>query len=470
MTQPNILFIMADDHAAHALGAYGSRINKTPGTDRIAHEGMRFDNAFCTNAICTPSRASILTGTYNHVNGVTTLDTPMDNRLETFPKLLKEAGYQTAVVGKWHLGHGPSHDPSGFDYWSVLPGQGEYHDPDFIEMGELRNESGYCTDIITDKSLAWLESRDPETPFCLLVHHKAPHRTWQPHPKYASLYEGEDLAEPETLFDDHAGRSSAATAAKATIADDLTFEDVKTEPPPGLDRRDATRWYYQQYMKEYLRCVASIDESTERLLDWLESHHLLDTTLIVYTSDQGFFLGDHGWYDKRFMYEESLRMPLLMRYPPMIEPGRVCRDMVTNVDFAATFLAIAGVRPPEWMQGRSMLPLLRGERPPDWPTSIYYRYWMHKDDAHNVYAHYGIRTQRYKLIYFYNDGLELPGTPPGGGREQPEWELYDLADDPLELTNLYGRPELAHVIAELQTELADIQTRVGDDPYEAAST
>jgi len=467
--RPNILFVMSDDHAAHAISAYGSQINKTPALDRLAHEGMRFDNAFCTNAICTPSRAAILTGTYNHVNGVTTLDTPMDNSLDTFPKLLGSAGYQTAVVGKWHLGHGPRHDPTGFDFWSVLPGQGEYYDPEFIEMGERRTESGYCTDIITDKSLVWLKRRDRNRPFCLLLHHKAPHRTWQPHPKYATLYDGVDIPEPPHLFDTHGGRSAAASAARATIARDLTSADVKTDPPQHLEGRQRTRWFYQRYIKEYLRCVASIDESMDRVVHWLERDGSLDNTLIVYTSDQGFFLGDHGWYDKRFMYEESLRMPLLVRFPPVVEPGSTNEDMVTNVDFAQTLLDCAGVAAPPTMQGRSLMPLLAGAAPDDWPNSMYYRYWMHKDSDHNVYAHYGIRTHRYKLIRFYNDGLGQPGTPVGGGAEPPEWEMYDLDEDPFEMNNVYGVPEYEEVVSGLQQELAATQRRLGDKAYHVRS-
>ena len=278
MSRPNLIFIMSDDHAAHAISAYsGGRINKTPQLDRLAAGGIRFDACFCTNSICTPSRAAVLTGTYNHVNGVTTLDTLMDNRLQTYPKLMQAAGYQTAVFGKWHLGHGPLHDPTGFDEWAVLPDQGEYHDPEFLYLDGRRTIEGYATDIITDMSLDWLETRDHSRPFALMVHHKAPHRHWEPDAKHASMYENETIPEPHTLWDDHATRSAAAAAAKLHMMD-LDEADLKAPVPEGLTPREEVSWRYQRYIKDYLRCVASIDDNIGRLLDYLDDHDLTENT------------------------------------------------------------------------------------------------------------------------------------------------------------------------------------------------
>ena len=461
-SRPNILFIMSDDHAAHAISAYGSRINSTPHIDRIAAEGMRFDNCFCTNSICTPSRAAILTGTYNHVNGVTTLSTHLDGRLLNYPKVLQEHGYQTAVVGKWHLGHGGIHDPTGFDYWDVLPGQGLYHDPEMIEMGEKSTRSGYTTDLITDYSLDWLRARDRDRPFCLMVHHKAPHRPWEPDEKHAGMYENEDIPEPETFDDDYSNRARAAAAARMRVERDLNAEDLKVPVPENLTPAEEKRWKYQRYMKDYLRCVASIDDNVGRLLDYIDEEGIGEDTIVVYTSDQGFFLGDHGWYDKRFMYEESLRMPFLIRYPREVAPGSINRDMILNVDFPATFLDCAGTEVPSSFQGRSFISLLRGETPPDWQTSMYYRYWMH-GAHHNVCAHYGVRTLRYKLIYYYGDPLGQEGAV--GPKERPEWELFDLERDPSEMKNVYSDPEYAEVVASLKGELNRLQEKVGDAPY-----
>ena len=364
MTQPNIIFIMSDDHAAHAMSCYGSRINETPHIDRIANEGLRFDNCFCTNSICTPSRAVILTGTYNHINKVTTLDTHMDNRLQTYPKLLQQVGYQTAIVGKWHLGQGPEHEPTGFDFWRVLPGQGDYHDPLFIDAAGKRPYEGYVTDLITDFALDWLGQRDEERPFCLMVHHKAPHRHWEPDEKHAHMYDDIDIPEPQTFNDDYTNRASAAEAATMRIERDLIAEDLKQPVPEGLTPAEEKSWKYQRYIKDYLRVVASVDDNVGRLLDYLDSEGLTDDTLIIYTSDQGFFLGDHGWYDKRFMYEESLRMPLIMRYPREIEPGTNNQDMILNLDFAPLFLDLAGIEQPAEFQGR-ILPINVAGRNPD---------------------------------------------------------------------------------------------------------
>lgn len=336
--QPNIIFMMSDDHASHAMSCYGSAINKTPNLDRISNEGMRFDNCFCTNSICAPSRASILTGQYNHMNGVKTLGDEFDSRQTTVQRLLRENGYQTALIGKWHLGHGGHHDPADFDYWNVLPGQGDYHDPTMIEMGKEKKEKGYVTDIITDVSLDWLKNRNKEKPFMLMYHHKAPHRPWIPDEKHASMYEDVDIPEPYSFYDDYEGKAQAAKEATMRIDRDLLKRDVKADPPEGLSDKELKSWYYQRYIKDYLRCVASIDDNVGRVLDYLEEEGIAENTIVIYTSDQGFFLGEHGWYDKRFMYEESLRMPFIIRYPEAIRPGNVTRDFALNVDFAETFL------------------------------------------------------------------------------------------------------------------------------------
>jgi arylsulfatase A-like enzyme len=466
-TPPNILFIMSDDHASHAMSCYGSRINQTPNLDRIADGGMRFENCFCTNSICTPSRAAILTGTYNHVNQVTTLSTPMDNRLLTFPKLLQETGYQTAIFGKWHLGIGPDHCPTGFDDWAVLPGQGLYHNPDFIfkgpDGGARRTVKGYVTDIITDMCLEWLKDRDENRPFCLLCHHKAPHRAWEPDEKHAHLYLDEDIPEPETLYDDYANRASAASAAEMRVGVHMSARDVKCEISRGLSERELRRWAYQRYIKDYLRVVASIDDNVGRMLDYLDAKGLADNTVVIYTSDQGFFLGDHGWYDKRFMYEESLRMPFILRYPREVRPRTLNDDIVLNVDFCPLFLDLAGIDPPQEFQGTSFRPLLHGRASGNWRSAMYYRYWMHKAD-HNVYAHYGLRTKRYKLIYYYADALGQPGAI--DETYEPEWELFDLETDPYELCSVYDDPSYAGVVRDLTAELHRLQEEVGDQRYE----
>jgi arylsulfatase A-like enzyme len=470
--RPNILFIMSDDHAAHAMTCYGSRINETPNMDRIAAEGVRFDNCFCTNSICAPSRATILTGTYSHVNGVPTLFEGLDARTQpTFPPLLQQAGYQTAMIGKWHLGHNPENHPAGFDYWNVLPGQGLYHNPNFYEcpwgsssrgrVGPRRADDdrgyierryeGYVTDIITDLSLQWLDQRDPEKPFCLLCHHKAPHRRWEPHDRHQGLFP-DDVLEPPTFWDDYANRSLAAQRAKMRIDRDLDPEDTKGDPPADLKGPQLKQWKYQRYIKDYLRCVQAVDDSVGTLLDYLDTHGLAENTLVIYTSDQGFFLGDHGWYDKRFMYEESLRMPFVVRYPREIKPGSVNADIAINNDFAPTFLDVAGLPTPPAMQGRSLRPLLQGHTPDDWRDAFYYRYFMHLDPSHHTTAHYGVRTRRYKLIYYYE--------PEPGPQE---WELFDLERDPLEMCSVYADPTYAPVVAQLQQKLRDLRRDCGDE-------
>ncbi|CAG7608923.1 N-acetylglucosamine-6-O-sulfatase [Paenibacillus solanacearum] len=464
-TRPNILFIMSDDHASHAMSCYGSRINETPNIDRIANEGMRFDNCFCTNSICSPSRAAILTGMYNHLNGVKSINDDFDGRQMTYPKLLQAEGYQTAIVGKWHLGHGGDADPTGFDYWTVVPGQGHYHDPVFIEMGERKRYPGYVTDLTADFCIDWLDRRDKDRPFMLMCHHKAPHRPWEPAAKYANLYEDIEIPEPETFYDDYSNRAQAAHEAKMRIDRDMKDQvDLKGLPPEGLTPLEQKKWRYQRYIKDYLRCVASIDENVGRLLDYLDKEGLTDNTIVVYTSDQGFFLGDHGWYDKRFMYEESLRMPFVVRYPRVIKPGSVTEAMTLNIDFPSTFLDYAGVAIPKEMQGHSLRPVFEGMKPDDWRTSMYYRYWMHLDEHHNVYSHYGIRTDRYKLIYYYAEALGTSGSMEE--KRPPEWELFDLDKDPHELNNVYSDSAYAEIVPALKAEMHALQRAVLDEPVE----
>ena len=458
--KPNIIFIMSDDHAAHAMSCYGSRINTTPNLDRIANEGMRFDNCFCTNSICAPSRATILTGLYNHKNGVKTLGDKFDSNQTTIQRILGENGYQTALIGKWHLGHGPNHDPQDFDYWHIFPGQGDYHDPMMIEMGEEKQIKGYATDLVTDMSIDWIEKRDKNKPFMLMCHHKAPHRPWDPDEKHMHLYEDIDIPEPETFHDDYSGKASAAKEAKMRIDRDLMKRDVKVDPPEGLSDAELKSWYYQRYIKDYLRCVASIDDNVGRLLDYLDEEDLTEDTIVVYTSDQGFFLGDHGWYDKRFMYEESLRMPFIVRYPRVIKPGTVTEDFALNVDFPETFLDFAGIDIPHHMQGSSLKPVMEGETPDGWQDSMYYRYWEHLSIEHRVQAHYGIRTKDYKLIYYYGealgnkDAIDEPRTP--------EWELFDLKKDPIEMKNVYHDLEYQDAVRMLKKELYRLKEKVDD--------
>jgi arylsulfatase A-like enzyme len=499
--QPNILFIMADDHAAKAISAYGHGLNQTPNLDRLADEGLRLNHCYVTNSICTPSRASILTGTYNHVNGVTTLKTPIDNRLPNVAKHLQQAGYQTAIFGKWHLGEGPAHEPTGFDDWSVVPGQGDYFDPAFIEPGGEKIEPGYATDVITDKCLAWLHERDTSRPFFLMCHHKAPHRSFEPHPKYRDLFADEDVKMPDTFDDDYKNRARAAKAAKMRIRADMTYRDLGLVQPEGgaevgepfgpgqtdckipdpddpseltlIDqltgeafnfesKSELAAFKYQRYIKRYLRTVASIDENVGRLLDSLDRAGLTDNTMVIYTSDQGFFLGEHGWFDKRFMYEESLQMPFLVRYPNGIEAGSMSDEITTNVDFAPTFLDYAGAPLPSYMQGQSMRPVFEGQAGPAWQTSAYHRYWMHKDEFHNAWAHYGLRNQRYKLIYWYNSALGQAGA--GDGDEPPEWELFDCEADPLELFNIADDPEYSDIFHIMLAELDAKMAEIGDIP------
>ncbi|WP_321474957.1 sulfatase [uncultured Paludibaculum sp.] len=454
--RPNILYIMADDHAAHAISAYGSTIVETPNIDRIGRDGVRLDNCFCTNSICTPSRAVILTGQYSHVNGVKTLNDPLDPARQNVAKLLQAGGYATAMIGKWHL----HKEPTGFDYWNILPGQGAYYDPEFIEMGQPKKHQGYCTDLITDFSVNWLKQRPKDKPFFLMCHHKAPHRPWQPGPEHKFDFAAQTMEEPVTLYDHYENRSEAARRATMRVGESMAKTDVKIDIPPELRGDDLRKWGYHRYIRDYLRCIESVDDGVGKLLNHLSQEELDENTIVIYTSDQGFFLGDHGWFDKRFMYEESLRMPFLIRYPKEIEHG-INRDMILNLDFAETFLDYAGLPIPSDMQGRSFRQNLRGKTPKDWRKSMYYRYWMHLAD-HNVAAHYGVRTERYKLIYYYGKALGTSGsidkdTP-------PEWELFDLLKDPRELNNVYADPAYQKTVVDLKAMMDRMQKEYGDQP------
>jgi arylsulfatase A-like enzyme len=468
-SRPNILFIMSDDHAAHAIGAYGSVVNQTPQLDRLAREGVRFANCFAVNSICTPSRATILTGQYSHVNGV-----PVFNRFDgsrpNVAKHLQAAGYHTGMVGKWHLGS----DPTGFDRWIVLPGQGAYFNPEFLVAEGRKTIQGYVTDIITDLAIDFLSKRPKDKPFFLMCHHKAPHRAWEPNQKHKEMFAARTIPEPATLRDDYATRTDALRENQQRVFDDMTRRDLKLEPPPELKGAERNRWLnvkpteveievkgekkvlrgealnawkYQRYMQDYLGCIQSVDDNVGRLLDWLDTNGLRENTIVIYTSDQGFFLGDLGMYDKRFMYEPSIRMPFLVRWPAAIKPGSVQDRLAINPDFAPTFLDAAGVAVPPEMQGRSLVPLLKGESPADWRTSFYYRYY-HDPGHHNTRAHYGVRTETHKLIYYWR---------------KDQWELFDLRQDPHELRNLYSDPAQQPLVAKLKAELSRLKRELKDN-------
>src|SRR5688572_22432583 len=467
--RPNILFIMTDDHAAHAISAYGSKVNVTPNIDRIAREGALFRNVFATNAICTPSRAAILTGQYSHVNGVTMFNR-FDSSRVTVAQLLQRQGYHTAMIGKWHLGS----DPVGFDHWEIFPGQGAYTDPVLYTARSETTYTGYSTDIVTDLGLAFLRDRPRDKPFFLMLHHKAPHRHWQPDSAHAAQFAGRWIPEPPTLWDDYTTRTDALRENEQLIAKHLSRNDLKLIPPPGLTpeernrwlgafpdtvtiERDGatvtltgnelTRWKYQRYMRDYLATVQSVDDNIGRVLKYLDDSGLARNTIVVYTSDQGFFLGDHGMYDKRFMYEESLRMPFVVRWPGVTRAGATLDQIVLNVDFAPTFLEVAGAGPRTDMHGRSFVAILRGRAPSNWRTSMYYRYY-HDPGHHNTRQHYGVRTLTHKLIYFWT---------------KDQWELFDLRSDPFELHNLYGQPGHGQITATLKAELARVKRELGDD-------
>jgi arylsulfatase A-like enzyme len=463
--RPNIIFIMTDDHAAHALSCYGSRVNRTPHLDRLAAGGMRFDRAFVTNSICTPSRATILTGKYSHLNG-----TPVFNRFDGeqphVAKMLQAAGYHTAVIGKWHLGS----DPTGFNHWNILPGQGRYIDPVLYDTEGARVYKGYATDVVTDLGIEFLKNRPKEKPFFLKLHHKAPHREWTPDEKNRAKFAGLTIPEPETLRDDYATRPAALPENEQTIARDLTREDLKLAPPTSLQGPERqkwlktkpaevevdgkmltgdalTAWKYQRYMRDYLACVQGVDDNVGRLLDFLDESGLAQNTVIFYTADNGFFLGDHGLYDKRFMYEPSLRVPLLIRWPGVAKAGSATELFALNTDYAPTFLDAAGLPVPADMQGRSLVPLLKGERPADWRRSMYYRYY-HDPGHHNTRAHLGVRTATHKLVHYW---------------KKDAWECFDLAADPNELRNIYDDPAAQKVIGELKAEMARLKAELKDE-------
>jgi arylsulfatase A-like enzyme len=475
--QPNIIYIMSDDHAAHAISAYNGiykDVAPTPNIDRLAAEGAIFMNTFCTNSICGPSRAAILTGKYSHRNGFYKNEggVQFDGSQSTFPKYLKEAGYTTAMVGKWHLGS----EPTGFDYYKyhiLSGGQGTYWNPTYNENGTEVSETGYATNFAGDFALDWLENkRDKSKPFCLLYQFKAPHRPWKPDSIYMELFDGIEMPYPETFNDDYSGRELTAGNTMMTIENHLTRKDLKMTPPPGLSAQELhqwertgdkgeyvspsdtlsgmalKRWKYQKYIKDYLACVRSVDDNVGRLLDYLDESGLAENTIVVYTADQGFYLGDHGWYDKRFMYEESLRMPFLIRYPGRIDPGQKMEQLTLNIDFGPTLLDMAGVKVAVDMQGESFAPMLRGEDQKAWRDAVYYHYYEYPK-WHQVQPHYGIRTGQYKLIHFYYD-IDV-------------WELYDLTEDPNELSNLYDLPENEALIEGLKEKLLQLQEQYGDN-------
>ncbi|WP_244825963.1 sulfatase family protein [Carboxylicivirga linearis] len=478
--KPNIVFIFSDDHAYQAISAYGGRLKDeapTPNIDRIADEGMLFNRCVVTNSICGPSRATIISGKYGHLNGFVSNEggTQFDGSQLTFPKVLQQGGYHTGIIGKWHLGS----EPTGFDYWEVLPGQGFYYNPKFRTVDGIHEETGYVTDIITDKAIAYLDSvRTSDEPFMLMVQHKAPHREWEPGPNELSLYKDVTFSEPETLFDTYEGRGSAAKEQDMTI--DLTmrmdrdlkmFENEKLGTTARLNKEqekawdkvydpiikyyreadlsgnDLVRFKYQRYMQDYLACIAGVDKSVGKILNYLKEIGLDKNTIVVYSSDQGFYLGEHGWFDKRFMYEESLRTPLLVKWPGVISPGTQSDDIVSNLDFAETFLDMAGLNIPQQMQGESFVPILKGETPADWRKEFYYHYYEYPS-WHMVKRHYGITTDRYKLIHFYYD--------------VDEWELFDLKEDPHEMNNVYNDEKYADVKADLHERLIKLREKYKD--------
>ena len=476
--QPNIVFIFSDDHAYQAISAYNHplKLNATPNIDRIAKAGTRFDRCIVPNSICGPSRACVLTGKYNHVNGFyNNNNSRFDGSQVTFPKLLQKVGYQTAVVGKWHL----VTDPTGFDHWHILPGQGIYYNPPMIDNGQRVKHEGYTTDLITDFSIDWLKKRDKSKPFMLMCQHKAPHREWSPALRHLGHDKDRKYPEPDTLFDDYSGRGKAEKSQDMTLEKTFSKLDAKLVYPPGINAeqkakwdeyykprneafekakltgKDLTRWRYNRYLHDYLGCIAAVDDGVGRVLDYLEKEGLADNTIVVYTADQGFYLGEHGWFDKRWIFEESLRTPLLVKWPGVTKPGGTSDKMVSNIDFAPTFLEAAGVPVPAEVQGRSIMPLLKGETPKDWRKSFYYHYYEHPG-PHNVARHYGVVTDRYKLVRFYQPQFDY-------------WELFDLKTDPKELKSVYDDPKYAETRKELETELARLRTELkvpDSDPAE----
>ncbi|MBI9017313.1 MAG: sulfatase [Phycisphaerae bacterium] len=473
--RPNILYIMSDDHATNAISCYGGMLKDimpTPNIDRIAQEGVRLNSCFVSNSICTPSRAVILTGKHSHNNGVYTLHHDFDRNQQNVAKLLQKGGYNTAMIGKWHL----HTEPSGFDYYNVLPGQGKYHDPFFKEKGDTwvdHNEGGkqyegYCTDVVTDITLEWLENRKKDKPFFLMCHHKAPHGLWEYAKRHENLFDGVVIPEPESLQEDLSHRSEGSREYgrnMLNLAGRMNVTEKKKWPTGRLDTTkmddsQKIKAAYQKYLKDYLRCIAAIDENVGRMLKYLDDEGLADDTIVIYTSDQGMFLGEHSLYDKRWMFDESLKMPFVARYPKEIKQATVNDDMITNVDFAETFLDYASLDIPKDMQGRSFRWNLAGKTPSNWPNDMYYRYWMQFEGS-KVPAHYGIRTRRYKLIFYYGLPLLDKGNT-AGWVTKPGWEFYDLKKDPHELKNIYGQKKYATKIKRLKKRLLNIKDRIGD--------
>lgn len=515
--QMNIVYIMCDDHSYQTISAYDSRYIQTPNIDRIANEGARFTNSFVANSLSGPSRACIITGKHSWANGFLDNSTTFDGDQQTYPKLLQESGYQTACIGKWHL----VSQPQGFDYWNILIGQGEYYNPNLICMGDTTRHQGYATNIITDLALDWLDGRDKDKPFCLLIQNKAPHRSWEPDSRDYEEFSDVDFPLPENYFDDYAGRSAAQLQEMSITRDMSLYRDLKVwyenDPDalsamtyPGMKQREMPRysvtkrydeeqlaafkahydkvnadfaakkpqgeelihWKFNQYMRDYLRCIRSVDRNVGRVLDYLESNGLMDNTIIVYTSDQGFYMGEHGWFDKRFMYEESFRTPLLVRMPGGVH-GDI-GELVQNIDYAPTFLELAGVEVPEDMHGVSLLPLLKGEKPKDWRTGLYYHYYEFPSE-HAVRKHFGLRTNRYKLIRYYwdeNDQKILDQHRAWGMKDYDmanthvdEWELYDLKNDADEMHNIYGQEGTEQLTEELKAQLKELQASYGESRF-----
>ncbi len=488
--RPNIIYIMSDDHAYQAISAYGGILKDyapTPNIDRIARDGMRFDRCLVTNSISGPCRAVILTGKYSHVNGFIKNEgqQPFDGSQQTFPKLLQKAGYITAMIGKWHLGS----DPTGFDHWEILPGQGNYYNPDFINKDGRHQEEGYVTELITDKCISWLnEVKDSGKPFMLMMHHKAPHREWQPGPNELILYKDVTFPEPSTLFDDYTNRGTAEKTQDMTISKTMRIEedlklyrDRSKMKNTGLMRMNEQqmnnwnavydpvikqfyelnlagdaliRYKYQRYLQDYLACIAAVDKSVGEVLDYLKETGLDKNTVMIYASDQGFYLGEHGWFDKRWMFEQSYRTPLIVQWPGVVSPGTVNNDMVSNIDLAETFLDMAGVEVPSDMQGRSMVPVLKGKTPGNWRKEHYYHYYEYPG-SHMVKRHYGMSTEKYKLMHYYYN--------------IDEWELYDIKADPEEMKNVYNDPAYASVKKKLHKRLSMLMVKFGDSEELAKS-
>jgi len=480
LKKPNIIYIMSDDHAYQAISAYGgvlAKIAPTPNIDRIGANGMLFNRCYVTNSLSGPARATILTGQYSHINGFKDNfgQTKFDGSLTTFPKVLQKAGYQTAMIGKWHLGS----DPTGFDYWDILPGQGAYYNPVFIDTAGQHKMTGYVTEIITEKTLSWLKkAKDSGKPFMVMMHHKAPHRNWQPGPNELGMYNNAVSPEPATLFDDYSNRGPAEHNQNMSIDYTMTLEsDLKltTRPQRGLDSAQQKKWdaiyipkieefnnlnlagtslvqyKYQRYLEDYLGCIAAVDKSVGAVLDFLKDNGLDKNTIVVYTSDQGFYLGEHGWFDKRWMFEESLKTPLLIQWPGVIKSGSVNNDMVSPLDFAETFIEIAGEPIPIQMQGQSFLSILKGQKQVNPRTAHYYHYYEAPSE-HYVPRHYGITTDRYKLIHFYYD-ME---------NNIDDWELFDMEKDPNELVDVYDNPQYSRIRDSLHLELKKLMTKYKD--------